>query len=278
MLQWECRNTEIVINEKPLLMGILNVTPDSFSDGGLYSDHKSAVLRAEKMLAEGADIIDIGGESSRPGAEKVSAEEELNRVIPVIKALRKNSNAIISIDTTKAIVAKEAINAGANIINDISALTLDPEMQKTAIDTDAGVILMHMQGTPQTMQNSPDYTEVTSDIYNYLQRRIEDLIAAGMKKSRMAIDPGIGFGKTLEHNITLIRDLNKFKDFGIPVIVGLSRKSFLGKITGKDVSDRLPASLAGLVISVINGADIMRVHDVAASRDAVLTTLALTGK
>lgn len=275
MLEWKCRNHIIKIGEQPLVMGILNVTPDSFSDGGNYTNHNKAIIHAKKMLSAGAGIIDIGGESTRPGAAKVSAEDEIKRVLPVIQALNETTDAIISIDTTKADVAKVAIEAGAHIINDISALTHDPQMELVARESGAGIILMHMHGTPQTMQDKPEYKDVVEEVNDYLLQRIETLIGAGINKKSLAIDPGIGFGKTVEHNISLIKNLNILTKMNIPVIVGLSRKSFLGKITGKDVSDRLASSLAGLVISVINGANIIRVHDISESHDAILTVMAL---
>ncbi|MCK5529020.1 MAG: dihydropteroate synthase [Kiritimatiellae bacterium] len=275
MLEWKCRDQTIKISDRPLIMGILNITPDSFSDGGNYIDHNEAIKRAHTMLQEGADIIDIGGESTRPGAATVSAEEEIKRVIPVIKELSKSTDAIISTDTTKADVAEAAIDAGAHIINDISALTYDPRMITVAKESSAGVVLMHMLGTPQTMQNSPEYKDVAEEVNDFFSKRIQEITAAGIKLSSLAIDPGIGFGKTIEHNISLIKNIETLTQINIPVIVGLSRKSFLGKLTGKDVSDRLASSLAGLVISVINGANIIRVHDVDASRDAILTAMAL---
>ncbi len=275
MLEWKCRDQIIKISEQPLVMGILNVTPDSFSDGGNFTDHNKAISHAKKMLKDGADIIDIGGESTRPGATKVSSEDEIKRVIPVIQELNETTDAIISIDTTKATVAKAAIDAGAHIINDISALTHDPRMELVAKESDAGIILMHMQETPETMQNNPEYKDVVKEVHDYLLQRMKKLIAAGIDKKSLAIDPGIGFGKTVEHNINLIKNLNVLTKTNTPVIVGLSRKSFLGKLTGKDVSDRLASSLAGLVISAINGANIMRVHNVSESYDAILTTMAL---
>lgn len=277
MLEWKCRDQIINIGNRPLIMGILNVTPDSFSDGGSYIDNNKAIDHAKTMISEGAYIIDIGGESTRPSAEKVSTEDEISRVIPVIEALTRSTNAILSIDTTKAEVAKAALKSGVHIINDISALTHDPQMATVAKEYGAGIILMHMHGTPQTMQNNPKYKNVVEEVTNYLSQRVETLITQEINIKTLAIDPGIGFGKNLEHNISLIKNINKLTKMNIPVIVGLSRKSFLGKLTGKDVSDRLSSSLAALVISVINGANIIRVHDVNASRDAIITATALKG-
>ena len=208
MLEWKCRDQIIEIGDQPLIMGILNVTPDSFSDGGNYTDLNKAINHAKIMLLEGADIIDIGGESTRPGADKVSAEDEIERVIPVVKELSHSTNAVISIDTTKAEVAKAAIEAGAHIINDISALTHDPLMESVAKESGTGIILMHMLGTPQTMQNTPEYTDVVMQVSDYLAERITKLTQAGIDQKSIAIDPGIGFGKTMDHNISLIKHIN----------------------------------------------------------------------
>ncbi|MDP6526221.1 MAG: dihydropteroate synthase [Kiritimatiellia bacterium] len=250
-------------------MGILNVTPDSFSDGGKYTTVEKAIEHAGTMLSDGADILDIGGESTRPGSDPVTAEDELRRVIPVIEALCKASDVVVSIDTTKAVVAEKAISAGACIINDVSALTHDPAMAEVAISKGAGVVLMHMLGTPGTMQDSPAYNDVIRDIAGYLDARISELASAGLAEESIAVDPGIGFGKTLEHNLRLIASLKEFGSFGKPVVMGLSRKSFLGRITGREVDERLAGSIAALAYCVLNGVDIMRVHDVRESRDAI---------
>jgi len=259
----------------PLIMGILNVTPDSFSDGGRYSDVSAAVERGHEMLEEGADIIDVGGESTRPGAQDVSAGEEAERVIPVIRALTESPASVISVDTMKAFVAKLAVEAGAHIINDVSAMTHDPEMERVALESEAGVVLMHMQGTPRTMQSSPSYKDVVGEVYDALRDRVEQLVRRGFDRERLTVDPGIGFGKTGEHNLSLLRNLGAFLDIGVPLVVGLSRKSFLGRLTGREVNDRLPASLAALVYCILKGAHVMRVHDVKASCDAARITAVL---
>jgi dihydropteroate synthase len=250
-------------------MGILNVTPDSFSDGGRHFRMEDAVERALTMVKEGADIIDVGGESTRPGAEEISTDTELQRVIPVIRALSEKTDITISVDTMKAVVAREAVAAGARIINDVSALTFDDAMAETAAATGAGVILMHMQGLPRTMQSNPRYDDVVADVNGYLEKRVQNVIDKGVARESLAVDPGIGFGKTVEHNLLLLAGLEVFGQQGLPVAVGLSRKSFLGKLTGRDVDDRLAGSLAALVFSILNGADIMRVHDIRESHDAV---------
>jgi dihydropteroate synthase len=257
-------------------MGILNVTPDSFSDGGRFLDHGKAIARAIRMLEEGADIIDIGGESTRPGAAKVDALEESARVIPVISELAAQAgNAVISIDTMKASVARQAIEAGARIINDVSALSHDPGMADVALDSGAGLILMHMLGTPDTMQIDPRYDNVVTEVRDYLAARADDLAQKGVDRRCLAVDPGIGFGKTVEHNVSLLAGIDRVAALGMPVVVGLSRKSFLGKLTGKNVEERLAASLAGLVYSIVKGVHVLRVHDVKESRDAALVANAL---
>ena len=268
-MNWKCRRKILDLSGCPLIMGILNVTPDSFSEGGMYLDKVAAIDRGFQMLAEGADIVDIGGESTRPGAEDVDAEEESSRVIPVISALRSKTDAAISIDTTKASVAKQAIEAGADIINDVSALTHDEAMASVAAETGAGVILMHMQGSPRTMQEDPHYANVVQDVLGYLTARVEELSRLGIKREAMAIDPGIGFGKTQEHNLHLLAGLDELINSGMPVIVGLSRKSFLGRITGRPVEERMSGSLAGLSFCAMKGVHVMRVHDVKESADTV---------
>ncbi len=243
-------------------MGILNVTPDSFSDGGDFLDRDRAVGHALEMVEEGADILDVGGESSRPGAETVTVQGELDRVIPVISAFRQQSDCLISIDTTKAEVARQAMDVGADIINDISALTKDVAMVDVARETGAGLVLMHMQGSPGTMQDGPAYIDVIDEVKTYLQARIHGCVAQGIDPACLAIDPGIGFGKTLEHNLQLLVSLHDFCELGHPVLVGLSRKSFLGTLTGQDVSGRLAGSLGALACCIEQHVHIMRVHDV----------------
>lgn len=259
-------------------MGVLNVTPDSFSDGGQFLDPEAAVEQGRKLVQEGADLLDIGGESTRPGAESVSEEEELRRVVPVIRALHAELDIPLSIDTSKAAVASVALDAGADIINDISGLTADPLMPELALASGAGVVLMHMQGRPRTMQIDPKYVDVRKEVLAWLMGRIQALEEQGMERNRIVVDPGIGFGKTLEHNLDLLTGLSQLQKSGCPLLVGLSRKRFLGMLTGNDVSDRLAGSLSGLVYSLTRGAHIMRVHDVKASVDAARVVDALLEK
>lgn len=247
---------------KTKIMGILNVTPDSFYDGGKYLDVKKAVEHAIEM-SKYADIIDIGGESSRPGADQVPAEVELKRVIPVIKEISKRIDVKISIDTTKSIVAEEAINAGASIINDISGLRFDEKMADVAAKYDANVVLMHMKGTPKTMQLNPYYDDVIGEILSFLKERIDFAVAKGIKKEKIIIDPGIGFGKQVEDNLNIIKNLSKFKILNCPILIGTSRKSFIGALTNNiPPEERLEGTIASNVIAIMNGADIVRVHDV----------------
>jgi dihydropteroate synthase len=252
----------LTFGSKTFIMGILNITPDSFSDGGKYLDISKAVARAEEMVNEGADIIDIGGESTRPGAKSVPLEEELRRVIPVIKEVRRKVDVPISIDTQKAEVAREAIEAGANIINDVSALRADPEMVKVVRRYDLPVVLMHMKGRPRTMQRNPHYKDVISEIYDFLAERISWAKEQGIDEEKIIIDPGIGFGKTLEHNLEIIRRLQEFRSLGRPILIGTSRKSFIGMILNLPPQERLNGTLASCALAIINGADILRVHDV----------------
>ncbi|MBE0642859.1 MAG: dihydropteroate synthase [Bacteroidetes bacterium] len=250
-----------------LLMGILNVTPDSFSDGGAYAHRDAAVEHALGMCAAGADIIDIGGESTRPGAAEISESEEMDRVLPVIAALRACSEVPISVDTRHAAVAEAAIHAGADIVNDVSALRHDPLMAGVAARGAVPVVLMHMQGNPETMQHAPDYDNVVEEVNIFFEERIAFCRAAGI--TQLLLDPGIGFGKTVEHNLALLRGLGSFRHFGYPLLVGTSRKSFIGAVTGAAVDDRLPGSIASGVLAYMNGARILRVHDVRPMRAAL---------
>ena len=249
---------ECIFNKysRTLVMGILNVTPDSFSDGGLFDTKEDAVLRALAMVTDGADIIDIGGESTRPGAKTVSTEDELARVIPVVEELAREG-LLISVDTSKAQVARRALEAGAWMINDVSAL-MDPAMSGVLNEFDAPVALMHMRGTPRSMQDDVDYGDITSEIIDYLSERIEYACSEGVKAEQIIIDPGIGFGKSKEGNFTIIKELKRFKALGRPVLVGASRKSFLGG----GVDERLMPTIAAHSAAILNGADIIRVHDV----------------
>jgi len=253
---------------RPNVMGIINVTPDSFSDGGKYSALDSAIAHAQQLIAEGADILDIGGESTRPGAEPVSLQEELKRVIPLIEALSPVTPVPLSIDTYKPQVMRAAIEAGAHIVNDVRALQ-EPGALEIVANSQAAVCLMHMQGMPQTMQLNPNYQDVVSEVIQFLQDRANACLARGISAERIVLDPGFGFGKTKEHNIALIQHLDDLADLGYPLLVGLSRKSVLGKIAGGDEQQRLHAGLAASVISVMKGAKIVRVHDVKATVDAL---------
>lgn len=268
-----CGQYQLNLN-RPHVMGIINVTPDSFSDGGQFVSINLAVEQALKLIAEGADILDVGGESTRPGAHPVSLNEELNRVIPVIEALSSVSTVPISIDTYKPEVMRLAIAAGADIVNDIRALQ-EPDALDIVANSKAGVCLMHMQGLPQTMQLAPQYDDVVSEVKQFLIDRMNVAISHGIAKNRILLDPGFGFGKTRAHNISLIQQLNKLIDIGQPLLVGLSRKSVLGSITGGDESQRLYASIAASVISAMNGAKIIRVHDVKATVDALKVVTAI---
>jgi dihydropteroate synthase len=257
-----------------MVMGIVNVTPDSFSDGGSFLRPEVAAEHARRLLDAGADILDVGGESTRPGAEPVSEDEELRRVMPVIEALA-NSGALLSIDTMKAGVARRAVAAGAHIVNDVSALTADQDMARAVRDARAGVVLMHMRGSPRTMQAAPRYGDVVGEVSSFLRERLRELEEAGIAREAMAVDPGIGFGKTVEHNLALLAGLRTLARLGRPVVVGCSRKRFLGEVTGRAVGERLAGSLAAAAVAVFLGAHVVRVHDVAESRDAALVAAAV---
>ena len=250
-------------------MGILNITPDSFFDGGFYLDRNKAIERGLKLVSEGADIIDIGGESSRPGSESIPTDEELRRIIPVISEIRKRAHTLISVDTTKSQVAQAALDAGADIINDISSFRFDSDMLRLAIENDVPLILMHMKGIPRTMQINPGYENVLSEVKDFLQERIKTATAGGIKKEKIIIDPGIGFGKRIKDNLALIKNLQFLSPLDRPIMVGVSRKSFIGKILNLPPEERIEGSIAASVISIINGAHILRTHDVAALRRAV---------
>ncbi|WP_100913088.1 dihydropteroate synthase [Pseudoalteromonas spongiae] len=250
------------------IMGILNLTPDSFSDGGSYQQIDSAVICALAMLENGATIIDIGGESTRPGAPDVALEEELARVIPVIKAIRKKSDCLISIDTSKAEVMRQAVNAGADIINDVRALQ-EPNALATTAELGVPVCLMHMQGQPRTMQSNPNYDDVINDIKQFFVERIAACEAAGISRDKIILDPGFGFGKTLAHNYHILKYIDEFKMMGCEVLAGLSRKSMIGNLLGRDVDQRLAGSVAGALIAAQKGAKIIRVHDVTETADAL---------
>ncbi len=267
-LIWNCRGREVNCAERTLIMGILNATPDSFSDGGKFLDMERAVARALQLVEEGADIIDIGGESTRPGAKPVSAAEEVDRTVPIIEKFREQSDCLISIDTHKAAVARAAVAAGAEIINDISALS-DPDMASVATETGAGLVLMHMQGRPETMQNNPQYGDAVSEVRLFLEKRLTRAVAQGVAPAQIVFDPGIGFGKSDEHNLALLNGIPDLLSAGRPVLIGASRKSLFGRLLGREVDERLAGSLAVAVFSVIHGAQLLRVHDVKESCDAM---------
>jgi len=260
---------------RPLVMGIVNVTPDSFSDGGQFSTTSLAIEHAMKLVEDGADILDIGGESTRPNAEPVSLEEELRRVIPVIEGIARRCDTPISIDTYKPPVMRAAVAAGASLVNDVRGLQ-EPGAIEVVAQCNAGVCLMHMPGTPQTMQNDPRYDDVVAEVRDFLLARAAACETAGISRERIMLDPGFGFGKRSVHNIALLRELEPLCRLGYPVLVGLSRKSVLGQITGNDVADRLPASLAAAVVAAMKGAAVVRVHDVKATRDALAVVAAIS--
>jgi dihydropteroate synthase len=263
--------------ERPLDMGVLTVTPDSFSDGGLYLSPDAAVAHGRALAAAGADIIDVGGESTRPGAQSVSLDEEAARVVPVIRALSQATPLPISVDTRHAAVARAALAAGAAIVNDVQGLA-DRGMVAAVREAGAGAVVMHMQGKPLTMQQAPRYNDVVEEVYAWLQHRVAALTAAGLDAETLVIDPGIGFGKTREHNLALLGSLRRFAGMGPPVLVGLSRKRMIGEITGAPVEDRLAGSLAGLVWCIWQGASVLRVHDVRESVAALRMATALAAR
>jgi dihydropteroate synthase len=257
--------------DRPRIMGIVNVTPDSFSDGGLLASSEAAIAHALRLAADGADILDIGGESTRPGAEAITVDEELRRVIPVIEGLAGRTTALISIDTRKAEVMRRALAAGAHIINDVAALTYESACMDVAAASDAPVILMHAQGDPRTMQTAPRYDDCLLDVYDWLATRIDTCTAAGIDRTRLIVDPGIGFGKTLDHNLELLAGLSLFHGLGVPILLGASRKSFIGALTGvKIASERVAGSIAAALQGAAQGVQILRVHDVAETRQALI--------
>ena len=270
---------DLITRPGPVLVGILNVTPDSFSDGGEFLDHGKAVARASAMLDEGAHVVDIGGESTRPGSAPVSLEEEIGRVVPVIQAiLDERPDAVISIDTYRAQTAEAAIEAGASIINDVSALRGDGRMAKLVAEAGCPVILMHMQGEPKTMQQNPRYENVVREVRDFLRERAEHAISAGVEPENIVLDPGIGFGKTAEHNLALLHRLRAIADLGFPVLVGASRKGFVGSITGsEDVRERVFGTVATTVLAYERGATLFRVHDLRANREALAMAEAVLG-
>jgi dihydropteroate synthase len=251
-------------------MGIVNVTPDSFSDGGRFFDPAAAVEHGLRLAAEGADLLDVGGESTRPGAAPVDTDEELRRIMPVVASLCEQTTVPVSIDTCKVAVAREALAAGAEAINDVTALTADPDMPELAAASACGVCAMHMQGTPRTMQEDPIYADVVEEVFSYLRDRRDALLAAGIEQARLALDPGIGFGKNVGHNLALLRNIARFHALGCPLVVGPSRKRFIAHVLGDPSADRTPGTI-GICLSLARqGVQVLRVHDVAAVRQALL--------
>jgi len=275
---WKIRDREIDLSRRARVMGIINATPDSFSDGGSFLDPQAALAHGLQMVAEGAEILDIGGESTRPGAQSVEADEEIRRVLPIIQALRRESQVLLSIDTSKAAVARGALDAGADIINDVTGLRGDPDMAALAAASKAGIVIMHMQGEPRTMQVAPTYDDVVEEVGNFFRQALARSVACGIEPMRIALDPGIGFGKTPEHNRRLLAELSAFLEFGRPLLVGVSRKSFLGWLAGSSaMDDRFWPGVALTSLCRERGARILRVHDVKPHTEALRMTEAILG-
>ncbi len=274
---WRLRDREIHPSKIPLLMGIVNVTPDSFSDGGQFLSTTRAVEHALQLVEQGADILDLGGESTRPYAEPVSCEEELRRVLPVVEKICAATDRPVSIDTSKALVAEAALSAGAQIVNDVTGLEGDPRMVGVALEHHAAVCVMHMQGNPQTMQDRPHYADPLREISEYLRDRRDALLAAGIASDRICLDPGIGFGKTTEHNLVLMRDCDRLHELGCPLLVGPSRKGFLAKAVGDPNTDRTAATIGAALSLARRGVQVLRIHDLRAIRQALLSFEATGG-
>jgi dihydropteroate synthase len=272
------RSGVLRLGERTIIMGILNVTPDSFSDGGRFLNFDAAIAHGEKMAEDGADIIDVGGESTRPGAESVPPEEEAKRVIPVIEHLARSLSIPISIDTCKADIARRALDAGAHMVNDISALRADGDMLKVVRDSGCPLVLMHMQGTPKVMQQNPHYDALIPEILTFLEERIHSVVQQGVELEQIIVDPGIGFGKTVDHNLEILRGLGQFRALGRPLLVGPSRKSTIGKVLDAEVYDRMEGSAAAVAVAIANGAHIVRVHDVKEMARVAKMTDAIVGK
>jgi len=275
---WKIRDREIDVSRRARVIGIINATPDSFSDGGSYLDPQAALAHGLQMVAEGAEILDIGGESTRPGAQSVEEDEEIRRVLPIIQALRRESQVLLSIDTSKAAVARAALDAGADIINDVTGLRADPDMTALAASSKAGIVIMHMQGEPRTMQVAPTYDDVVHEVGEFFRQSLTRSVACGIDPMRIALDPGIGFGKTPEHNRRLLAELSAFLEFGRPLLLGVSRKSFLGWLAGSSaMNDRFWPGLALTSLCRERGARILRVHDVKPHTEALRMTEAILG-
>jgi dihydropteroate synthase len=275
---WQLRTRRMEFSRRPAIMGVVNVTPDSFSDGGRFYSTEAAIEYGLRLASQGADILDVGGESTRPYSHPVAADEELRRVVPVVSALAKQTSAVVSIDTSKAVVARAAIAAGAEIINDVTALAGDPEMLAAARETAAGVCAMHMQGTPQTMQDEPKYADVVAEVRAYLADRRRAIVAAGIASERIALDPGIGFGKTHAHNLTLLANCYRFHELGAPLLLGPSRKGFIAKVIGDKQADRTAGTIGVALALASQGVQVVRVHDVEPVRQALLLFEAVGGK
>jgi dihydropteroate synthase len=276
--QFLARGKTFGLGLRTWLVGVVNVTPDSFFDGGLYFEPARAIERALALAAEGADIIDIGGESSRPGSNPIPAKEEKKRILPVVEVVKQKKDVLISVDTTKAEVAEAALAAGADIINDISAGRFDPQMLPVVARSGAGLILMHMKGTPRTMQIAPHYDDVLGEVRAFLKERLEAAEECGVRRESIILDPGIGFGKKLEHNLALLNNLGALADLERPLLVGISRKSFIGKILKLETPDRLEGTIAAAVVSLLHGASLLRVHDLQAVKRAVAVAEAILGQ
>jgi len=256
-------------------MGILNITPDSFSEGGLYYNKQNAVTRGLKFIEEGADILDIGGESSRPGSDPITAEEEKKRILPVLSEIRKKTDTFISVDTTKSEVLKAALDQGADILNDISGMRFDPKMLEVASEKNIPVVIMHMKGTPKNMQKRPKYKNVIEEIKSFLKKRVKTALKTGIKKNKIIIDPGIGFGKRLKDNLIIIGNLSSFKELALPILIGVSRKSFIENLLNVTPDQRIEGTIASSLVSVLQGAHILRSHDIASLKKAVIVTEAI---
>jgi dihydropteroate synthase len=275
-MEWHLRDRILQLGPRPLVMGIVNVTPDSFSDGGRFAETEAAVAHGLELITQGADLLDIGGESTRPGAAPVSPDEELRRVLPVVERLAAQTTVPLSVDTFKALVARHCLEAGAQVVNDVTALTGDPDMAEVVRTAKAGVVLMHMQGSPATMQLDPRYDAVVADIGRFFEERLQAATGAGIERERIVLDPGIGFGKTLEHNLELLARLEEFQRLGRPVCLGVSRKGFLGRVLGRPVAQRLAGALAAVCFAQARRAvQLVRVHDVQETKDAVTLLAAI---
>jgi dihydropteroate synthase len=271
----QIRGRNCTLGQRTWLMGILNITPDSFSDGGLYYNKQNAVNRGIQLIEEGADILDIGGESSRPGSDPITAEEEKKRILPVLSEIRKKTDTFISVDTTKSEVLKAALDQGADILNDISGMRFDPKMLEVASEKNIPVVIMHMKGTPKNMQKMPKYKNVIEEIKSFLKKRVKTALKAGIKKNKIIIDPGIGFGKRLKDNLKIIGNLSSFNELDLPILIGVSRKSFIGNLLNVTSDQRIEGTIASSLVSVLQGAHILRSHDIASLKKAVIVTEAI---